>query len=176
MQINIRLVYTALATLLVCNIIRLLLRRRIYARQLPPRYFTWDPIYNFDWTFSTALDGRNYLRLQEKYGKTYRLSTITNSLSAVVTSDVDNCNAIMWSADWGVGWRYTGMKEMLGRGFLTTDGDEWMRGRKMLKPSFNKSNIDSFGTLEKVTDELLLQIEERNGEADMGKLLFDAVS
>jgi hypothetical protein len=51
-----------------------------------------------------------------------------------------------------------------------------MRGRKMLKPSFNKSNIDSFGTLEKVTDELLLQIEERNGEADMGKLLFDAVS
>jgi hypothetical protein len=50
-----------------------------------------------------------------------------------------------------------------------------MRGRKMLKPSFNKGNIDSFETLEKVTDELLLRIDESNGEADMGKLLFDAV-
>jgi cytochrome P450 len=176
MEFNIHIVYAALAALLACHIIRLVFQRRINARQLPPRCFTFDPLYNFDWTFSTSLNAKNYIKLQEKYGKTYRLSKVSNPLSGIVTCDPANVHAIMWGQDWGIGWRYTGMKEMLGLGFITTDGDEWMRQRKIMKPAFDRNNIDGFDTLEKVADKLLGRIQNQDGVVDMGPLLFDAVS
>jgi len=68
------------------------------------------------------------------------------------------------------------MQEMLGCGFLTTDGEEWIGARNGLKPACNRNNTDGFETLEKVNDKLLERIEERGGVVDMGSLLFDAVS
>ena len=68
MEIDTRVVYAIIVALLVCHIVLLLFQRRINARQLPPRFFT------LGWTSSTSLDATHLFKLQQNYGKTYRLS------------------------------------------------------------------------------------------------------
>lgn len=131
---------------------------------------------NFDWIFSTALDARRQLTLFEKYGDTYRLSKLTNSMATIVSCNPENAHAISSSKDWGVDFRKEGMGQMFGSGFICTDGPEWARSRKMLRPAFHRSNIDNFDVLEGVADGIIRKIEEANGKVEMGAVLYDAVS
>jgi hypothetical protein len=138
MELNARLLYGIIATLLTCHLLRLFINRRLSARHLPPRFPSYEPFLNLDWIFRTSLDATNYPKFQAKYGKTYRLSTVFTPLSALVSDDPENVLAMM-APEWGVGVRLQGMKEMLGKGFIDTDGAEWMRARKMLKPGFGRN-------------------------------------
>lgn len=130
---------------------------------------------NFDWILPTALNALKQLDLFETYGPTYRLSKLTNPMSAIVTCDPENYHTIIAGKDWGVEFRKEGLGQMLGSGFLCTDGPEWMRCRKMLRPAFNRNNIDSFDVLEGVADSLIVKIEKAEGKVDLGSLLYDAV-
>ncbi|KAJ4360168.1 uncharacterized protein N0V89_000728 [Didymosphaeria variabile] len=151
-------------TLLACHAIYLFIRRRMRARNLPPKYWTFDPFMNFDWIFSTALNAKKQLDLFEKYGDTYRLPRVMNPMSAIVTCNPSNVRTIMAGKDWGIEFRQAGMGQMLGSGFICNDGDEWMRSRKMLRPAFNRPNIDNFDVLEGVADNIIATIEAANGK------------
>lgn len=127
-----QLIYFAVGTLLTCHALYLFIQRRIRARSLPPKFWTVDPFMNFDWVFPTALKAKKQLVLFEKLGDTYRLPKITNPMSAIVTCDPDNVHTILVGKDWGIGFRKAGMGQMLGSGFICTDGEEWMTSRKMI--------------------------------------------
>jgi hypothetical protein len=115
MELNVRFIYSIAAALVSCHLLRLFILRRIYARQLPPKFTTFEPFLNLDWIFRTSFDCTNYGKFQAKYGKTYRLSTIFNPLAAIVTDDPVNVWA-MAAPEWGVAVRLQGMKEILGPG------------------------------------------------------------
>jgi cytochrome P450 len=131
---------------------------------------------NLDWAFSTALDGKRYLRLFEKYGHTYRLPKLTNPMPALVTCHPENVHAVLAGQDWGIEFRKAGMGQMLGSGFICTDGPEWKRSRKMLRPAFNRPNIDNFDVLEGVADNIISKIEAADGMVEMSSMMYDAVS
>jgi cytochrome P450 len=43
-------------------------------------------------------------------------------------------------------WTYLPLRAFLGDGLLTSDGDLWLRHRRMLQPAFHRRVLDSFGT------------------------------
>jgi cytochrome P450 len=93
-----------------------------------------------------------------------------------VSRHPDNAQAIAGGKDWGVGWRLSSMKGMLGVGLITTDGDEWMTMRKIMKPAFNRGSIDGLEDFGQVADDIVEKIETDGGEVDVQPLLTDAVS
>jgi cytochrome P450 len=175
MEFNIRPAYAVVAAFIVAHILYRSIQRRIYARNLPPKFWTFEPFFNFDWTLLTSLDAWRYVNYQSHLGHTYRLSTTFTPVSAVVSCHPDNVQAIAGGKDWGVGWRLSSMKGMMGVGLITTDGEEWTRTRKIMKPAFNRGNIDGLEVVGQVADEVLEKIENEGGEVDVQPLLTDAV-
>ncbi|KAJ4291650.1 hypothetical protein N0V90_009545 [Kalmusia sp. IMI 367209] len=168
-------IYLIVGALLACHVAYLFIQRRLRARTLPPKYWTLDPIMNFDWIFSTALDARKQLSNFSKLGPTYRLPKWNTPMATVITCDADNVHTIVVGKDWGIEFRKAGMGPMLGSGFICSDGPEWLRSRKMLRPAFNRPNIDNFNVLEGVADNIIAKIEAAEGKVEMGSLLYDAL-
>jgi len=131
---------------------------------------------NLDWILGTALKADNYWRYEDKLGLTYRLPRLFNPMGAIVTGDPENVLAVMMAKDWSVEFRKTGMTPMLGDGFIVNDGPEWARARKMLKPAFSRTNLEDLKAMEDVADVIVKKIEGDGGSADLGLLLYDAVS
>jgi hypothetical protein len=101
MQLNIRPAYAVVAAFIVAHILYRSIQRRIYARNLPPKFWTFEPFFNFDWTLLTSLDAWRYVNYQSHLGHTYRLSTTFTPVSAVVSCHPDNVQAIAGGMDWG---------------------------------------------------------------------------
>ncbi|OAG04252.1 cytochrome P450 [Paraphaeosphaeria sporulosa] len=168
-------IYILVGTLLACHGLYLFIKRRIRARNLPPKYWTIDPFMNFDWIFSTALNANMQLTLFRKYGHTYRLSKLTDPMATIITCHPENAYTILVGQDWGVEFRKAGMGQMLGSGFICTDGSEWKRSRKMIRPAFNRPNIDNFDVLEGVADKIIADIQTSDGKVEMGSLMYNAL-
>lgn len=176
MDIDTRHVFAVVGALVASHVLYRYISSHSDTQQLPPRYPSVEPFLNLDWKLPASLDPRKYCEYQELMGKTYRLSTLFNPLGRLVTSDPDNIQTILSGKDWGNQWRLEPMREMMGAGLITTDGEEWMRARKMMRPAFARSNYDDFEVVGKVADEILEKIEQDGGEADMQALLTHVVS
>lgn len=50
------------------------------------------------------------------------------------------------------------LKPMLGEGILTSEGESWLRQRRMAQPAFHRKRIEAFGSL--MTDLTLLMLQE----------------
>lgn len=46
----------------------------------------------------------------------------------------------------------------------------------MLRPAFNRPNIDNFDVLEGVADKIIADIEAADGKVEMSALMYNAVS
>ncbi|KAK8078937.1 Cytochrome P450- E-class- group I [Apiospora phragmitis] len=57
-------------------------------------------------------------------------------------------------------------------GFITTDGDIWSYSRKLLKPSFDYSNIGDLRFLRKEVDRLVKDLPEDDSIVDLQPLLY----
>ncbi|KAI1082057.1 cytochrome P450 [Whalleya microplaca] len=68
--------------------------------------------------------------------------------------------------------RLPGMEYFCGRGFITTDGDTWRHSRKLLKPSFDLSNIRDLSILKEEVDTLLKQLPKDGSTVDLQPLLY----
>lgn len=81
------------------------------------------------------------------------------------------------SSDWHVGpARLRAMEPFCGRGFLTTDGEEWEGYREMLKPLFVKSFVDDLSVISSSFDELLDGSMLLDGSTvDVAPILYDFV-
>jgi cytochrome P450 len=114
-------------------------------------------------------------RHHQHFGQTFEIRPLL-TLPKVATIAPANIRTINQGKDWGVeGMRLPGMEDFCGRGFLTTDGELWQRSRKLLKPTFAKSNLQDLRYLSEQVDIMFAQIPQYGETVDMQPLLYDMV-
>ncbi|KAF2649655.1 cytochrome P450 [Lophiostoma macrostomum CBS 122681] len=131
------------------------------------RYKHMDPIFGLDDFLKVGrafTKNQRLNQLQQRhdtYGSTYE--TLSFGSSCINSIVPDNVRTV-WSknaTDWGIQpLRLPTMHPFCGTGFITTDGEEWKRSHDLLKPSFHRSNISDFTTLETHFQIILQQIPE----------------
>ncbi|EHK97179.1 putative Cytochrome 52A12 [Glarea lozoyensis 74030] len=107
-------------------------------------------------------------RHHEKLGKTFEVNALLG-LSEVCTAETENIRVVNTAGKvWGIEpFRLPGMEYLCGRGFLTTDGEMWNHSRKLLKPTFSKTNIVDLSPLSKELDKLLETIPANGSVIDL---------
>lgn len=135
-----------------------------------------EPLSGFDFQLNMYTDVPYLHTLHKRYGNTYQVNSWA-SLPAVCTIATENVRAINNSKDFGVApMRLTGMGYFCGPGFITTDGDVWRHARKLLKPSFELTNIRNLETLGGEVDALLEKLPKDGATVDMQARLYAMVS
>jgi cytochrome P450 len=167
-----------LALLAVC-IYRLQLQRNAAARKpgcdLAVRHRSKEPLSGMDFHMGIHVDIPSLYRHHQRYGKTFQLQSLI-AQPAIMTLAPMNIKAVNSAKDFGVEpMRLAGMEYFCGRGFLTTDGDIWQHSRKLLKPSFTRSNLVNLDFLSQQVDSLLSQLPVEGVTVDLQPLLYTMV-
>ena len=146
------------------------------------KYPHWDPFLGLDLFFLTGklFEENKYLpNLVERYGKLGRtFESNLLGLPSINTIEPQNLQTVYVakSKDWGVQpIRLPAQEPFCGRGFITTDGNQWEHSRALLKPSFNKANIDIIG-LERGLKLVLGRIPKDGSAVDLQPLFLQLVS
>lgn len=135
-----------------------------------------EPFSGFDFQMKMYMDIPFIYNLHRRYGTTFQVRSWV-SLPTVCTVAAKNLRAINVSKDFGVGqMRLSVMEYFCGRGFITTGGETWSRSRKLLKPSFDLSNIRDLNILKREVDALLQQLPKDRSTVDLQPLLYVMVS
>lgn len=135
-----------------------------------------EPFSGFDFQMNMYMDIPFIYNLHQRYGNTYQVRSWV-SLPTICTIAPENLRTINISKDFGVApMRLPGMEYFCGRGFITTDGETWRHSRKLLKPSFDLSNIRDLNTLKGEVDALLQQLPKDGSTVDLQPLLYVMVS
>ncbi|KAK8122617.1 cytochrome p450 alkane protein [Apiospora sp. TS-2023a] len=133
---------------------------------------TKEPFFGSDFQRSMYGDVSFLYRLHQRYGSTFQVRSWI-SLPVVCSVAAENLRVINTSKDFGVEpMRLPGLEEFCGRGFITTDGDTWYHSRKLLKPSFDLSNIGDLRFLGKEVDKLLETLPDDKSTVDFQPLLY----
>lgn len=141
--------------------------------QRPVRYKPWDPFMGIDLTVATHGDIPSLHQLHKKHGHTFQVEPLFEK-TTIFTIAPENIKTVNMRNDhWGIQpQRLEGMEFFCGRGFLTMDGDMWQHARKLIKPSFAKSNISDLSVLSRETDKFLEQLQTRGETVDLQPLLY----
>lgn len=135
-----------------------------------------EPLWGFDFQMNMYMNIPSVYNLHRRYGNTYQVRCWA-SLPVVCTIAPENLRSINLSRDFGVApMRLPGMEYFCGRGFITTDGETWRHSRKLLKPSFDLSNIRGLGPLKREVDVLLQELPRDGSTVDLQPLLYAMVS
>ncbi|KAI0006873.1 cytochrome P450 [Xylariaceae sp. FL0662B] len=133
---------------------------------------TTEPFFGLDFQKSMYSDIPFLYRLHQRYGNTYQVRSWI-SPPTICTIATENVQTINTSKDFGVGpMRLPGLEYFCGRGFITTDGDTWNHSRKLLKPSFDLSNIRNLKTLKREVDGLLEKLPKDTSTIDLQPHLY----
>ncbi|KAF7902617.1 hypothetical protein EAF00_002520 [Botryotinia globosa] len=114
----------------------------------PVTYPHIDPFFGLDLKLQEIGQSLKYQgipfmsNLHTKYGKTIWLNNLgTSDIRTIDSENLQNA----WStnnSDWGYQpYRLPVMGPFCGRGFITTDNEEWQKARVLLRPTFSKANI-----------------------------------
>ncbi|KAH7138730.1 cytochrome P450 [Dendryphion nanum] len=155
-------------TLLIVYILHLRHRRAAAARAhgcgVARKYRSKEPFLAFDLWMGMHMDLPIVHRLHQRIGQTFEARSWL-AQPWVATIAPENIHAVHTGKDWGIQpMRLAGMEGFRGRGFLTTDGDIWSRSRKMMKPTFAKHNLVNFEFMNTQMDNMLREIEGKEGE------------
>ncbi|KAI4104041.1 MAG: hypothetical protein L6R37_003523 [Teloschistes peruensis] len=63
-------------------------------------------------------------------------------------------------------------EEFLGHGIFTTDGEEWLNSRQLLRPQFVQTRVRDLEIFEKHVQQLLLILDGQGTEIDVSKLFY----
>lgn len=167
---------TCLAALLIFVIYYILHSRRSQNATPLPIHRSFDPFSAFDAQLKNHLDLKSLTRLHAHYGTTFQITPMVTK-PIIYTICPENLKEIMTNGrDFGVEpLRGESMRPFCGKGFLTSDGDDWMASRRMLKPCFGKKHIEDLSTLNRGVDGMIDKIVEAKGTVDLQPLLFDMV-
>lgn len=123
-----------------------------------------DVFFHLDFSISLHTDLDSTVRHHAQKGRTYVIDSLLGS-HILHTVAPENLHVIYSQGkDFGVqSSRLPAMEYFCGQGFLTTDGSSWSRSRKMLKPTFAKSNISELSFLNREVETLISNI--KNGES-----------
>lgn len=153
-------------------------RRYLTARyqngcQRPVRYKPWDPSMGIDLTVATHGDIPSLHQLHKKHGHTFQVQPLFDK-TTIFTVAPENIKTVNMRHDhWGIQpQRLNGMEFFCGRGFLTMDGEMWQHARKLIRPSFAKSNISDLSVMSRETDKFLEQLRTGGNTVDLQPLLY----
>lgn len=153
------------------------LKARQQGCQPPRKYPSVDPLFGFDALYALHQDMPSICAFHERYGKTFEIRTLL-AKSKIMTIATENLQSIHNGIDdWGVEpFRRKGMEYFVGLGFITCDGAIWQHSRKLLRPTFNKSNISDLTSLSTEVNAFLDKLPGAGGSVDLQPLLFLLVS
>lgn len=141
--------------------------------QLPVKYKPWDQFMAIDLTVATHGDIPSLHRLHKDHGHTFQVEPLFDK-TTIFTIAPENIKMVNMRQDhWGIQpQRLEGMEFFCGRGFLTMDGEMWQHARKLIRPSFTKSNISDLSVLSRETDKFLEQLPPDGETVDLQPLLY----
>ncbi|KAI0197964.1 cytochrome P450 [Astrocystis sublimbata] len=136
-------------------------------------YRPFEPFLGFDFQMQMYSKIPFLHKVHQRLGATYQVPCLIGPLT-ICTTDLENIRTINTSKDYGVEpQRLPGLGPFCGRGFITTDGDIRKQARKLLKPSFDLSNLRDLSTLRLETDKILEDIP-KGDTVDLQPLLYVA--
>lgn len=130
-----------------------------------------NPVYSFH-------------KYAQQYGKIYYMPVYYPINLCIVTDpEIIKYILVTNNKNFHKGRAYTALREVLGNGLLTSEGDFWLRQRRMTQPAFHKNRIEHFATImANSTQEMIADWEKKEQAfkiniADFNmKLTMDIVS
>jgi hypothetical protein len=141
------------------------------------KHWSADVFFSMDFIIRIHTDLQHHTRCHSRNGKTFQLKSLYGT--PVINTIAPEYLRIIFGTgkDFGIQpMRLPSMEYFCGQGFLTMDGHTWLQSRKMLKPTFDKSNISDLGFLEREIDALITNIPEDGSSIDLEPMLSVAVS
>ena len=137
------------------------------------KHWPADIFFGLDFIIRTHSNFNYMTRCFARYGLTYQLDSFFGK-PTITTIAPENLQAIYTRfRDFGVEpERLPPMEYFCGRGFLTTDGEISQRSRKMMKPTFSKSNISDLRFLSLEIDQFIAKVPKNGETVDLQPLLF----
>lgn len=175
-----------LCVLLGYYVFRWLYRSRLARSNghLAPRVYPHkDPFLGLDLLIKARKLLKNHSLLPElaqrftNYGRTFQSNNLGRTqINSIEPENIKTVFATR-SSDWGVQpIRFVAQEPFCGRGFITTDGEEWAHAKSLLKPGFQRSYISNLEPLEEHFQIMLSRIPRDNSTIDLLPLFADLVS
>jgi cytochrome P450 len=178
----VQLLSSALAgfALLAVYVYRLQIQRCAAANErgchLATKHRSKEPFSGIDFHMGLHVDIPSLYRFHQRYGKTFQLQSLIAQPTVMTLAPI-NIKVVNSAKEFGIEpMRLAGMEQFCGRGFLTTDGVIWQHSRKLLKPSFARSNLVNLDFLSQQVDHFLSQLPTEGDTVDLQPLLYTMVS
>ena len=102
-----------------------------------------------------------FAELQEKYGDIATIRFSVRNVSYLQHPDLINHVLIENNRNYTKSLRYEQLKYLLGNGLLTSEGEFWLRQRRMIQPAFHKHKLELLATeMVDCTKEMLTNWEQ----------------
>ena len=168
-----------LAAVWACHksIARLRLKNRMLEKncEAAPSLQPWLPFFGIDFLAakSREITKRNWLDFSKSYFthpylKTFQLNLLNKSI--LFTLDPENIKIIHAtnSRSWGIPpVRQQRVAPLIGDGVFTKNGADWAHSRKLLRPSFERSQLNDLSFLETHVQDLLLKVPRNGSPVDL---------
>ncbi|KAJ8064629.1 hypothetical protein OCU04_006955 [Sclerotinia nivalis] len=148
---------------------------------LPPRkYPHMEPFFGLDLFIKTGKLLKEHRMLPEiaqrfaDHGRTFQTSNLGRT--QINSIEPENIHTVFStrSTEWGVQpIRLAAQEPFCGRGFITTDGEEWAHAKSLLKPGFQRSYISNLTSLEEHFQIMLSRIPKDGSTIDLLPLFAD---
>jgi cytochrome P450 len=155
-------------------------RLRALGCEQPPAVHSWLPFLGLDFLSARSrhTKSHNWLEFSKVYFsrpnlKTFQLNILNKSI--IYTIDPENLKAIHITnfRAWGIPPnRRDRVVPLIGNGVFTKDGPGWTRSRKLLRPSFERSQLTNVSFLEVHAQDLLSRIPTDGSPVDLQKLFY----
>lgn len=163
--------------------LRYIWSRRANGCQDPPKYPHRDPIWGLDLFFDQERAGKQGIwlptskRLFKENGKTYEVNLLGRRM--IHTMNAENIQSA-WATkykDWGLQPLREGLAvPFFDKGINTTDGEYWQHSRSLIRPTFARTEVANFKSLEKHTDRFLARVPRDGSLIDLQALFSCLVS
>jgi hypothetical protein len=134
----------------------------------------------FSGSTSPALSTRAYptaIDFTNSTGKTYRIRSLFATPKILTISPENPQNINNSINDWGAEpVRRPAMEYFCGLGVITSDTPIWQHSRKLLRPTFDKSNKSDLTTLSIQVESLMVKLPVEGSSVDLQPLIFLTVS
>ena len=141
---------------------------------------SWDPIFGLDILSTSIKNIKKHKALEgaQKDFARYKSNTFRVYLlrrHVFITAEPENVKTILSLnfASYSLGeGRKKAMVPFMGKGILTTDGEEWQHSRNMIRPSFTRSQISDLDMYEDHVQQLIQNIPRDGSTVDLQELFF----
>jgi hypothetical protein len=140
----------------------------------PPQYAHKDPFFGLDHFVNTmnAFKNGHFLDYKTsqfaKYGKTFQTNNFGTILFETIDPEVSKAVHSTHSANFGLQpLRYETAKHLWGNGIVVVDGEEWKRGRALIRASFDVVHVANFQRLRRHTETLFALLPQDGSTVDL---------